>query len=145
MVKVRLSSSKKFTVIFFDESPSKIMKSTFYFMLKTLFIYKIFKFLYYFITQENGLIKKLRLISKHMTSTDWTRGNYYIYIYILPNISRRKVSQTMKLGQLISSHEHPQKVQYLIGLSNIIKTFENQESNLNHAPLTNNSEKKILN
>ena len=51
----------------------------------------------------------------------------------------------MKLGQLISSHEQPQKVQYLIGLSNIIKTFENQESNQNHVPLTNNSEEKILN
>ena len=41
---------------------------------------------------QNGLIKKIRLISNFMTS---------IVIHILTNISRSKDNQTMKFGQLI--------------------------------------------
>ena len=47
---------------------------------------------------RNGLIQKIRLISKLMTSQ---HGHQTIAIYILANISRNKGSQTMKLGQLI--------------------------------------------
>ena len=36
---------KKICVICFIESPLKIMKNVFYFILKTLFVLKIFKFL----------------------------------------------------------------------------------------------------
>ena len=43
--KVGLSPSKQICVICFIESPLKMMKSAFYFILKALFILKIFKFL----------------------------------------------------------------------------------------------------
>ena len=43
--KVRLSPSKNDCVIYFIESPLKMMKNAFYFILKTLFVLKIFKFL----------------------------------------------------------------------------------------------------
>ena len=43
--KVELSPSKKFFVVCFNESPLKMMKNAFYFILKALFILKIFKFL----------------------------------------------------------------------------------------------------
>ena len=47
---------------------------------------------------QNGLIKKMRLISDFMTSQP---GQQTIVIHILPNISRSKGKQTMKFGQLI--------------------------------------------
>ena len=53
------------------ESSLKMTKNTFYFILTALFILKIFIFfaLTFLVTQQNGLIKKLRLISKLMTSS----------------------------------------------------------------------------
>ena len=45
IVEVGLSPSKKNCVICFIESPLKLMKDAFYFILKALFIIKIFKFL----------------------------------------------------------------------------------------------------
>ena len=47
---------------------------------------------------ENGLIRKIRLISKLMTSQPLKQK---IEIHILPFISRIKHNQTVKLGQLI--------------------------------------------
>ena len=47
---------------------------------------------------QNDLIKKIRLISNFMTSQ---LGEQTIVIHILPNISRSKGNQKMKLGQLI--------------------------------------------
>ena len=44
-VKVGLSPSKNICVICLIESPLKMMKNAFYFILKALFILKIFKFL----------------------------------------------------------------------------------------------------
>ena len=44
------------------------------------------------------LIRKIRLISKFMTSQP---GKQTIAIHILANISRSKGNQTMKFGQLI--------------------------------------------
>ena len=44
-LKVGLSPSKKNCVICFIESPLKMMKNAFYFILKALFVLKIFKFL----------------------------------------------------------------------------------------------------
>ena len=44
-LKVGLSPSKKTCVISFVESPLKIMKNAFYFILKALFVLKIFQFL----------------------------------------------------------------------------------------------------
>ena len=41
----KLSPSKKIVFICFNENPLKVMKSAFYFILKALFVLKIFKFL----------------------------------------------------------------------------------------------------
>ena len=48
--------------------------------------------------RKNGSIRKIRLISKSMTSQP---GYQTIAIYLLPNISRNKGKQAMKFGQLI--------------------------------------------
>ena len=48
--------------------------------------------------RKNGLIRKIRLISKFMTSEP---GLQTIAIHILPMISQRKGNQAMKFGQLI--------------------------------------------
>ena len=68
-----------------------------------LLLQKLFSFLRYLnccldfsITYKNGLIRKVRLISEFMTSP---LEKQTIAIYILPNISRSKGSQTMKFGQ----------------------------------------------
>ena len=45
LFKVGLSSSKKSSVNCLIESPLKMMKNAFYFILKTLFVLKLFKFL----------------------------------------------------------------------------------------------------
>ena len=47
---------------------------------------------------KKGLIRKIRLILKFMTSQP---GQQTIAIHILPNISRSKDNQSMKFGQLI--------------------------------------------
>ena len=47
---------------------------------------------------KNDLIKKIRLISKFLTSQP---GKQKIAIHILPNISRSKGNQKIKFGQLI--------------------------------------------
>ena len=44
-LKVGLSPSKKICFVCFDESPLKLMKNAFYFILKPLFVLKIFKLL----------------------------------------------------------------------------------------------------
>ena len=48
--------------------------------------------------KKNGLVRKIRLISKFMTSQP---GEQTIAISTLPNISQSKDNQIMKLGQLI--------------------------------------------
>ena len=48
--------------------------------------------------QKNGLIRKIRLISKFKMSQT---GKQTIAMHILPDISRCKGNQTMKFGQLI--------------------------------------------
>ena len=68
----------------------------FYFMLKALFILEIFTSLFWlFGMWKNGLIRKLQLISKFMTSQIGQQ------LFILPNISRNKDNQPMKFSQLI--------------------------------------------
>ena len=77
-----------------------MMKNAFYFTLKALVVLKIFKFLSQLFdhVEKNGLIRKIRLIFKFMTSQS---GKQAITIHILPNISKIKGNQTMKFGQLI--------------------------------------------
>ena len=63
------------------------------------FVLKLFKFLSWaFGHVENNLIKKIKVISKCMTSQP---GKQNTAIHILPNISTSKDNQTMKFGQLI--------------------------------------------
>ena len=63
--KVALSGLRQFLT---TESPLKMMKSAFYFTSKALSVLKIFKFLSsYLVMYQNGLIKKIRLISNFMT------------------------------------------------------------------------------
>ena len=72
-IKVALSPSKKVDFICFNDSLSKIMKNAFYFTLNihlfTYFLFKLFIFcLTFLMMQENGLIRKLGIISKFMRS-----------------------------------------------------------------------------
>ena len=61
---------KEFCFISFIESPLKMMKNAFYFILKTLLVLKIFKFLSWLFWScwKNSLIRKIRLISKFIKS-----------------------------------------------------------------------------
>ena len=65
----------------------------------------MFKFLLWLFGHagKKGLIRKIRLTTKFMTSQP---GQQTITIHILPNISGSKSNQTIKLGQLI---EHNKK------------------------------------
>ena len=56
------------------------------------------KLLTFWSCRENGLIRKIRLISKFMTSQS---GYQTSTMHILPNISRSKGNQSMKFGQVI--------------------------------------------
>ena len=60
MLKVGLSPSKKNFFICFNDSPSKMMKNAFYFILKALFVLRIFKFLSWHF--------------RHVEKTTWLEG-----------------------------------------------------------------------
>ena len=80
------------------ESPLKMMENALYFTLKALFVLQIFKFLFWLlVVWKNGLIRKISLISKFVTSQ---HGYQRIAIHILTNISRSKGNQAMKYCQL---------------------------------------------
>ena len=82
-----------------NESPLKMMKNAFYLTLKAPSFSKYLSFcLDFLVMYQNGLIRKMRLISKLMTSQP---GLETIAIHIFPNISRSKGNQTVKFGQLI--------------------------------------------
>ena len=69
-----------------------MMEKAFYFILKVLFILKIFKFLSrrFGHVRKNGLIRKIRLTLKFIRSQS---GLQTIAIYILPNTSQNKENQ----------------------------------------------------
>ena len=70
-VKVELIPSKNIYFTYFNETPLKMMKNVFYFIFKTLFVLKIFKFLSWFfgiyiswpISQEVKAIRQWNLVS----------------------------------------------------------------------------------
>ena len=68
--KVGLSPSKKNLFDMLQWKPFKNDEKAFYFILKALFVLKIFKFLSRLVvhTEKKGLIRRLRLISNFMTS-----------------------------------------------------------------------------
>ena len=64
-------------IISFNDSPSKMMKTALYFVLKALFILNILNiFLTFWTCRQNGLIRKIRLISKFLTSQPGSKKNY---------------------------------------------------------------------
>ena len=77
---------KKNLYIYFNERRLKMIKNTFYFMLKAIFVLEIFTFLSLLIGYvEKWLDRKAWLISKVMTSQT---EQHEITIHILSNISR---------------------------------------------------------
>ena len=75
------------------------MKNGCYFTLKSLFFFRYWNFCPdFFGYVENGLIRKLMLISKIVTSQT---GKQIIAIHILSNISRSIDNQTTKNGRFI--------------------------------------------
>ena len=105
---------KKFWVICLIESPSKVMKNAFYFILKAPLVLKIFQFLSRLFGHvgKNNLIRKIGLISKLMMPQP---GLQTIAIHILPNISQSKGNQTMEYGQLIENNKINYFLQKLCG------------------------------
>ena len=60
---------KKNLIIYFNDILSKMMKNAFYFILKALLFSRYLKFVLSFSAfRKNGLIRKIMLISKFMTS-----------------------------------------------------------------------------
>ena len=101
------------------EIPLKMMKNAFYFILKALFVLKIFKFLSaIFFMKQFALIRKLRLTL--------ISGKQTITIHILPNISRGKFSQTMKFSRLM---------EYNVRNIFLQKSWENLSARLLSAPI----------
>ena len=75
------------------------MENAFYFTLKALFFSRQWNFCLDFqFMQKSDLIRKIRLISKLLTSQP---GKQTIAIQILTNILRSKGNQRRKLGQLM--------------------------------------------
>ena len=96
-IKGARSVLKQFLTI---ENHLKMMeKNASYFTSKAIFVIKIFKFLsWILVMQQNGLNRKIRLISGFMTSQ---LGYQTIAIHIFPNISSSKDNKTMTFSQLI--------------------------------------------
>ena len=100
ILKVGLSPSKINLIYLLKWKPFKNDEKCFLFHLKSSFRSRdIWIFvLNFWSCRENGLIRKIRLISKFMTSQP---GYQTSTIHILPNISRSKGKQSMKFGQVI--------------------------------------------
>ena len=85
----------------FDQSPFQMMKNAF-FWWKVLFVSNKVKYLSWldssWWSRSNGLIRKMRPISKFMTSQ---YGTQTMAIHMLLNISQNKRNQTIKFGQLV--------------------------------------------
>ena len=94
--KVGHAPFRKVSFICLNEISLKMMNNDFYFILKPLFVLKIFKFL--------SLIRKKRLDKKNRFNFkifDVSLGKKTITIHTLPNISRKESNQTIKFGQSI--------------------------------------------
>ena len=69
------------------KGPIKMTKNAFHFMLKALFVLEIFRFL---AMSRNGLIRKLWLISKFMTSQTGEKKLQYTYCPISQEVKATK-------------------------------------------------------
>ena len=88
---------RKFVLVYFNGSSLKIIKNTFYFMFKVLFVLEIITFLsWLFGYVEKWFDKKVMVNFKIYDVTDWTRNNCnYTYSPIYQG------NQILKFGQLI--------------------------------------------
>ena len=79
-----------------QKSPLKMTKNVFYFVLKAFFVLKMFTFFFttFWSCRKSSLIRKIRLISKFMTSQP---GLQTIPIHIWPNISQSKDNQSYNI------------------------------------------------
>ena len=99
-IKVGLSSSKKVVFVCFNECSSKMMKNSSFISSKTPFSFlKYLNFRPNFFDQVGKRLDKKAKVNVRIC--DVTEGQQIIVIHILPNISRSKVNQTLKFGQLI--------------------------------------------
>ena len=90
---------KNFFCFCFNESPLKVIKYAFYFMLKALFVLEIFKFLpWLFGYVEKRLDKKTKVNFKIYGVTDWTKNNYSTCI--VQFLVRSNDNQAKKLGHV---------------------------------------------
>ena len=81
------------------ESPLKMINNTFYVILKALFVLKLFKFLSWLFGHVG---KTAWLERQYEFQNSWRHSLVSKQLqYIFPSISRCRVNQTMKLGQLI--------------------------------------------
>ena len=98
-LKVKLSPSRKL-YYFVHWKPFKNYEKWFLFHLKSSFCSQDIQVfvMTFWPCMRKGLIRKIRLISKFMTSQ---QGYETITIHILPKISRSKGNQTTKYGQSI--------------------------------------------
>ena len=94
-ITVGLSPFQKKLFYLLQWRPFKIDENCFLFHVKISFRSKFLSYPFGHI-KKNGLLRKIRLISKFMTSQPT------ITIHILSNISRNKGKQTLKFGQLIA-------------------------------------------
>ena len=89
------------------------MKNVFLFRLKSSSFSRYLRFYHdILVIYRNGLIRKISLTSKSMTSQP---GLQTIAIHILPNISQSKGNQTMKFGQFIEYNKRNIFLQKLCG------------------------------
>ena len=82
------------------ESPLKLIKNDFYFVLKTLFVLKIFTFLSWLFGHVGKRLIKEAKINFRMYDT-WYAGQQIITIHIFPTTSRSKGKKVIRFGQLI--------------------------------------------
>ena len=91
---------KKICFICFNESPLKMMKNAFYFILKAFFVLKIFKFL----SQRFGHVEKTAWLERYNWFQNlWRHSvvNKQLQYTHYPISYEVKGNQTMKFGQFI--------------------------------------------
>ena len=99
-IEVGHSPSKK--LCFASMIVLKMMKNTFYLVLKTPFVLNAFKFLSWF----SGHIEKIAWLDRLISKFTMSQPDLEIFtIYILPIISRYKGNQTYKFVQLIKYNQ----------------------------------------
>ena len=101
LLKDTLSGLRRFLA---NESPLKVMKIVFYFIIKALYVLKIVRFLSWIFGQVEKLFdQKDQVDLKIYDVTTWETNNYNTHrgIEYTQNISRSKGNQTKKSGQLI--------------------------------------------